>query len=112
MSKTDFQNGFALGMASGGVVVTEDSKIKYCSSIAFTNATFPENTELSLDLPNMTNLNGLFMGAKNLVRVKISGNIGNSYISFLNLFNQCKSVKVIDFSDFSLTLSLMHNAFN
>lgn len=112
MSNKDFQNGFALGMASGGVVVTEDSKIKYCSGIAFTNAIFPENTELTLELPNITSFNGLFMGAKNLVRVKISGNIGNSYIPFINLFNRCNSVKVIDFSDYSLKPSSMQNAFN
>ena len=71
MSKTDFQNGFALGLASGGVV-SEGNYAEVFNALysaSFMNAVNLERIDFYIANPFTTH-NGCFRGTKNLKYIK------------------------------------------
>lgn len=103
MSNKDFQNGFVVGMASKGQAqVSVPNPLEYAPMFtqAFMAVTFPENYELALDLPRVTNLTSLFHNSRNMVKLTVKGNTDNNKVTLNSAFRTPHLV-ILDFSEFN-----------
>ena len=97
------------GIQSGGSV----DWFQYASSIQgmFSSVTFPENTEIELNVPNVKNLGGTFQNSLNVKKVKIKGNVNGNAVRLNSCFWGASNLETIDFSEFKCTFSDMSTAF-
>lgn len=77
----------------------------------YKNATFPDNYELTLDLPNVTSLASAFHGATGLKKLTVKGNTAGNSINFTYAF-RCETVEIIDLSGFNVIFSISTYTFN
>lgn len=86
---------------------------QYATSMSgfFNEVTFPENTEIEINLPNIKNLYHSFYYAINVRKIKISGNNNKNSVSADGTFWGASNVEVIDLTDFNCIFSNMGNTF-
>lgn len=97
----------------------EDSKnsvgnlLEYATALTktFYDAIFPDGYELTLDLPNTTNLENSFQNASGMEKVIIKGNINNNPINMYGAFRNCRTIKTVDLTNLSSPISSMGMAF-
>lgn len=79
MSNIDFQNGFAIGVASQGKAKGYDNPLEYAKTLAsvFDGATFPDNYEMTLEIPLVTSLRYAFRNTKGLNKLILKGQNSN-----------------------------------
>lgn len=111
--KQDFDNVYAAGKAASGGSGDyeqgyEDGKnsvgnpLEYADKLyeTFYGVTFPDEYELSLNLPNVTNLNSAFYGAKGIKKITIKGNTAGNNVVFNRAFRG-SSLETIDLTEFN-----------
>jgi hypothetical protein len=111
MSNIDFQNGFALGVASNGIA-SFPNPLEYATytQLMFSNAKFPENYELTLNLPNITFIGSMFQNAKNIIKVTIKGNTNENNLNCASSFAGT-SLVTIDLTEFCMNVGNGNNLF-
>lgn len=126
--KQDFDEVYEAGKAAGGGSGDyeqgyEDGKnsvgnpLEYADKLyeTFYGVTFPDEYELSLNLPNVTNLNSAFYGAKGIKKITIKGNTAGNNVVFNRAFRG-SSLETIDLTelnakfDSDITFAFYHNA--
>jgi hypothetical protein len=101
MSKTDFQNGFVMGLASNGVVKAEPfDYLQYANTYAnlFNGSAFPEGTEISFGVLNATDFSSMVKSATGLTKATIKGNKNENALWLNGICNSNKEIVVVDFS--------------
>lgn len=112
--KQDFDEVYEAGKAAGGGSGDyeqgyEDGKnsvgnpLEYADKLyeTFYGVTFPDEYELSLNLPNVTSLNSAFYGAKGIKKVTIKGNTAGNEVVFNRAFRG-SPLETIDLSEFNV----------
>ena len=68
---------------------------------AFQQAVFPENYELTLDVPNATSMQYALFNATGLKKLKIKGNTNKNLIYFAHSIRANATLEVVDLSEFN-----------
>lgn len=76
----------------------------------FTKATFPENSKLTLNVPNCLGFSNAFKQTKNLKELKLISN-NEALINFYFTFQDNVMIEVIDISEFSPKIEKFYSAF-
>lgn len=95
-----YNNGYTEGVANAS------NPLEYAGMLiqAYMGVAFPENYELTLNLPNATNLTSLTQNATNLVKLTIKGNTNGNKITFNSAF-RTKNLVTLDLTDFNAKIS-------
>lgn len=101
-----YNNGYTDGVAS---VPNPLEYATYTTSM-FKNATFPENYELTLNLPNVTFIGTMFQNVKNIVKATIKGNTNENSLECASSFAGT-SLVTIDLTEFCMKAKNAHNLF-
>jgi hypothetical protein len=101
MSNIDFQNGFAIGVASQGKANVQNP-LEYATRLyySYQKAVFPDNYELVLNAPYVTDLNSMLNDASGITKLTLKGNINGSAISFAQFARGCASIVEVDLTEF------------
>lgn len=88
--------------------------LQYAKTIEglYYKAVLPENTELVLNGSELYNLSDTFRECKNLIKVKVLGNVFLAPAILDNTFNLCSNLTEVDFTEFALTVNSMASPFN
>lgn len=86
---------------SGG---SGDNPLEYVNSLyeSYYGVTFPNDYELTLNVPNITSLNSAFYNAKGIKKITIKGNTAGNNVVFNRAFRSCASVETIDLTEFNV----------
>lgn len=76
----------------------------------YDSVTFPDNTIIEMNLPNVTNLQNAFRGTKNVEKISLKGNINGEIVNIYQSF-RFSTVKIIDMSQFNIVAGACTNAF-
>ena len=88
ISGTAYNQGYADG------VNNSPNPLEYAITMAtaYKGVTFPDNYELTLDVPNVTTLVSLLHNAKGIKKIMLKGNTAGNVVSFAEAFRACKSL--------------------
>lgn len=103
MSNKDFQNGFALGVASKGQAQgVAQNPLEYATRTycLYQKAAFQNNYELELNIPYVTDTSMLLNDASGITKLTLNGNNNSSAISFAQFVRGCQSIVEIDLTNF------------
>lgn len=103
MSNIDFQNGFALGVASKGQAQgVAQNPLEYAVILnnAYVSTTFPENYEMTINIPLVTSMNACFQGATGITKLTIKGNVAGNVIGMTGAF-RVPTLEILDLSEFN-----------
>lgn len=94
-------------------IVSNIAKIppsKYWNSVVslYATASFPENTELIVDIPKCYDLTRFVCYTENLKKIKVSGNEGENLVNLTNAFQGSANLEEIDLTDFCLKVEVMN----
>lgn len=97
---TAYNEGYNNGYTEG--VANASNPLEYAGMFiqAYMGVAFPENYELTLNLPNTTNLTSLTQNATDLVKLTIKGNANGNKITFNSAF-RTKNLVILDLSEFN-----------
>lgn len=107
MSNKDFQNGFAVGMASKGQAQVSVPNPLECVKIlnsAYMSTTFPENYEMTINIPLIISMNACFQGATGITKLTIKGNVAGNVIGMTGAF-RVPTLEILDLSEFNAIAS-------
>lgn len=93
---SEYDSAFADGVAS---VPNPLEYAMSCVQLLY-GATFPENYELTLNVPRATNFTTMTQNATNLVKLIIKGNIDGNKVVLSSAF-RCSTLVVLDLSEFN-----------
>lgn len=87
--------------------------LEYASQLyqAFQSAVFPDGYELTVDIPNISNLYRAFYGTKGIEKLILKGNVNNNQLNCLGLFQNSNIVEV-DFTEFYMLPTSIYNFCN
>lgn len=105
-----YQAGYEKGKADGG---GGENPYQYATSFYnhFRNAVFPDGYELSLNVPNVSDLYSAFNGVKGIKKVVLKGNTNAKALSC----NGCvsgSSIEEFDFTEFNMIPTTLQNFCN
>ena len=83
---------------------------KYARIMNFHDVEFPNDYELVLNLERCVNF--AFTRSTGLKKVKIKGNVSNELVDMTDTFLRCTSLEEIDFLEYNLNVSKLHQTFN
>lgn len=89
--------------------------MQYATSFSsmFANAVFPDGYELTLNVPNFNGTcGGSFQYVKGLKKIKIVANNKENLVGFNYMFDNAKTIEIIDLSEFTRKISSFTAAFN
>jgi hypothetical protein len=77
--------------------------LKYATQLdtVYMGAAFPENYELTLNVPYVKSLGNAFNGARNIKKLTLIGNTAENLVSFNRAFRSCLSIEIIDLTEFN-----------
>lgn len=112
--KTDMDNvydaGYQKGKSEGGIDL-----FQYATSLdgTFTNADFSDNPNVVINIPNFegNTISALFNSVTNLESVKLVCNVRNVEMHASTAFYSCRTIKLIDFSEFNVTFGTNSSLF-
>ena len=109
-----YNNGYAKGETDGynNGIANAPNPLEYATytTSMFKNAIFPENYELTLNLPNVTFIGTMFQNAKNIVKATIKGNTNENSLECASSFAGT-SLVTIDLTEFCMKVKNAHNLF-
>lgn len=121
-AESSYNNGYQQGYTEGeeqgysqGLTEGFDNGrelLLYATSLSsmFKKATFPENSKLTLNIPNCLDLNATFNQTKNIKELKLISN-NEALMSFYFTFQDNIMIEVIDISEFSPKIERFYSAF-
>lgn len=98
----DYDEVYNEGYADG--VASVPNVIEYARQFygTFFNANFPENYELSINIPNVTRMDSCFQQATGIIKLIVKGNNENNIINVAGAF-RINTLEVLDLTDFDAT---------
>lgn len=72
---------------------------------AYNGVTFPDDYEMTLVIPNVTDLYRAFNGAKGIKKITIKHNNPEKKVTCQQLFNQTTQLKILDLTEFKAKMS-------
>lgn len=98
-----FQAGYDKGKSEGGSV---QNPLEYATSLGSTylSAEFPENYEMTINVPAITSLSGCFHNATGITKLTIKGNVAGNIIAMANAF-RIPTLEILDLSEFNAIVS-------
>lgn len=105
-----YADGETIGYNNG--IANAPNPLEYATytTSMFKNAIFPENYELTLNLPNVTIIGTMFQNAKNIVKATIKGNTNENILDCASAFAGT-SLVTIDLTEFCMKVKNAHNLF-
>lgn len=96
-----YDAGYSAGQAAGGGGSGGVDYWQYVTNLnsTFKSVTFPDNTEVVLNVPLVIDIQYLIYGAKGVTKVVLQGNTANTAITGIYTFS-CGTVTEIDLSNF------------
>lgn len=104
----DYNDGYTDGVAS------VPNPLEYAISLGSTywNATFPENYEMTINIPLVTSMNACFQNATGITKLTIKGNVAENIVSMSNAF-RVPTLEILDLSEFNAVVGADgNNIFN
>lgn len=98
-----YTDGETIGYNNG--IANAPNSLEYATytQMLFKDATFPENYELTLNLPNITFISSMFQNAKNIVKATIKGNTAGTILNCASSFANT-SLVMIDLTEFNMNV--------
>lgn len=103
-----YSKGYADGQGnSSGEQYNAPNPLEYATSLngAYWGATFPTGHEITLTVPRVTNFTGAFRETDGIEKVVLKGSDNGNVVSFEGMFRNCKSIKVLDLTEFVAKIS-------
>lgn len=103
-----YNNGYAKGETDGynngytDGVASVPNPLEYANSLGSTylKATFPENYEMTINIPLVTSMNACFQGATGITKLTIKGNVAGNVIGMTGAF-RVPTLEILDLSEFN-----------
>lgn len=97
----DYEQGFEDGKNSVG------NPLEYAKQLrdAYKDVTFPDDYEITLNIPNVNDLYRAFSGAKGIKKITIKHNNPEKTVNCQQLFNQATQLKILDLTEFKAKIS-------
>lgn len=114
MSNKDFQNGFALGVASKGQAQgVAQNPLEYATTVAniYQKVAFPTDYDLILTLPNCTTFTYICYQATGLKTITFKDLLENSALSFGYAFRDCKTTETVSFDNKTIKIAVAVDTF-
>lgn len=93
--------GYSTGYTEGKNSVPNPFEYANTINAVFQTATFPENYEIELVVPNPISIRYVFNGATGLKKITLKGNNNSNVLDFGYAF-RCECVEVIDLTEFNV----------
>ena len=93
-----------VAVVGGGETVQNPLEYATYTSMLFNTATFPDNYELTLNLPNVVDINNCIRDATGIKKITIKGNTSNSLVNFNYAFSS-PSIEIVDLTEFNANIS-------
>lgn len=99
-----YDNGYAKGETDGynNGIANAPNPLEYANSLnsTYLGATFPENYEMTINIPLITSMNACFQGATGITKLTIKGNVAGNVISMTGAF-RVPTLEILDLSEFN-----------